>query len=77
MAKLKNGYNYSVWIGGLEPDLYDDYNDAVFDFKRWISNDYTDAVLCRIDSDRIDENGCYQIISETNLAVHINRKEYI
>ena len=70
--KLKETYNYTVWVGGT-CNYHTDYDKAIEDFDEWVEDGYDDVVLSRIDSDTIKDN-TYEVLSDTDLLFPINWK---
>ena len=43
-------YNYIVWVGGVD-DYYVNYSDAKRDYDEWVSQDYDEVCIEKIEEE--------------------------
>ena len=46
----KMKYNYIVWVGGVD-DYYVNYSDAKRDYDEWVSQDYDEVCIEKIEEE--------------------------
>jgi hypothetical protein len=44
-------YNYIVWVGGVD-DYYVNYSDAKRDYDEWVSQDYDEVCIEKIEEEK-------------------------
>jgi len=47
----KMKYNYIVWVGGVD-DYYVNYSDAKRDYDEWVSQDYDEVCIEKIEEEK-------------------------